>query len=627
MYLLVDTMNYNLDIHNEIGFSLEEFPVLPEVTIEHEHRYYREQIVLLFYNLTRKNSIEGHTFAENVLNSLLFSLKKRIQASPDDFLPYLTVIYKMIGHTRDIYNGKGEHEISYMMIFVLHKYYPSLSVYCLHKFVQPLTSDEMSYGSWRDMKYFCDYVRKRSSHGFNDTLIEICVKLMNKTLSCDVLAIDELIQNNKTMNDLPAFRKHITNIAKWIPRENKKFNWLYDMLVKDWFSTFHPYMFTPQLSGQSYYAALYKCKMKYRKIVSFVNQCLDTTEIKLCSQNWNRILPNHVPQICFMKNKKQFFGSLTKNDKHYFMLHDMKKIECSMRFGRHFDEIFNAEGEYDPNRPHEDYVPFSIPLSYYVKNAIDCVGATAWFDTGDRVKILNNQWKKMSNILGAKTLLNAIPILDMSFLSNINQTDSFYSAIGLACLIAERSSLGRRILVVDHVSTWVSLEGCTDLVSMVTKIMGDTQSSRATNSNIHDAISLLLFSMMETKTSYTKIRDLKLVFLQTTTQDDIESLHNSMISLFYKSGENSSRKKAFSCPTMIYWNVSQSETPYLPGPVHLKNCIMLSGLSPSIIPELHILNNSRYNAYDFIINILQHPRYNILETYLNDIQQKFNSKQ
>jgi hypothetical protein len=233
----------------------------------------------------------------------------------------------------------------------------------------------------------------------------------------------------------------------------------------------------------------------------------------------------------------------------------------------------------------------------------------------------------MSDILGTKPLYNVIPILDMSFLSDINQTDTFYSAIGLACLIAERSSFGRRILVVDHVPTWVSLEGCNDFISMITKLMDDTKSSRATNSNIHDAVLLLLFSMMETKTSYTKIRDLKLVFLQTTTQDDIENLHNSMISLFYKSGENSSRKKAFSCPTMIYWNVSQSETPYLPGPVHLKNCIMLSGLSPSIIPELHILNSSRYNAYDFIIKILQHPRYNILETYLNDIQQKFNSKQ
>jgi len=618
-------MAYSLDIHDDCGFLSDDFPMLPEATMDHQHQYYREQIVLLFYNLTRKNTTEGYVFVENVLNSLLYSLKRDIQKSADDFLPYLTAVYKMIGYTRDIYNGKGEHEIAYMMIFVLHKYYPSLSVYCLHKFVQPVCAGEMSYGSWRDMKYFCDYVRKKSSHGFNDTLIEICVKLMNKTLSHDILAIDELMKKNKATNEKPLFREHITNIAKWIPRENKKFDWLYNMLVKDWFATFHPYMFTPQLTGQSYYAALYKCKMKYRKIVSFVNQCLDTTEVKLCSQNWNRVLPKHVPQICFMKNKKQFFGSLTKNDKHCFMLHDMKKIECSMRFGTHFDEIFNMEGEYDPNRTHEDYIPFSIPLSYYVKTAIDCMGATSWFDTGDRAKLLNNQWRKMSDILGAKTLHNFIPILDMSFLSNINQTDSFYSAIGLACLIAERSSLGRRILVVDHVPTWVSLDGCTDLVSMVTKIMGDTKSSRATNSNIHDAISLLLFSMMETKTNYSKIRDLKLVFLHTTPQRDIESLHNSMISLFYKSGQNSSRKKALSCPTFIYWNVSQTEMPHLPGPVHLKNCIMLSGLSASIIPELRALNNSRYNAYDFILRILQHPRYGVLETYLNDIRQKFNN--
>jgi Domain of unknown function (DUF2828) len=626
MYLLVDTMAYTLDIHEEPSLCLDDFPILPEVTTEYQHQYYREQIVLLFYNLSRKNTPESFGFVENVLNSLLKSLKEDIQKSPDEFLPYLTTIYKMIGHTRDIYNGKGEHELAYMMIFVLHKYYPSLSVYCLYKFVQPICDAEISYGSWRDIKYFCDYVRKRSMNGINDTLIEICVKLMNKTFAKDVLTIDELIQKHKHTNEKPKFREHITNIAKWIPRENKKFDWLYNMLVKDWFSTFHPYMFSPQLSGQSYYGALYKCKMKYRKLVSFVNRQLDTTEIKLCSQNWNQISPNHVPQICFMKNKKQFFGSLTKNDKHCFMLHDMKKLECAMRFGSYFEDKFAIGGEYETDRPHEDYIPFTIPLSYYVKAAIDCMEATTWFDTGDRMKLLNNQWKKMSDILGVKILHNFIPMLDMSFMSNINQTDTFYSAIGIACLIAERSSLGRRVLVIDHVPTWVSLEDCTDLVSMITKIMGATKSSRATNSNIHDAISLLLFTILETKTTYTKIRDLKLVVLQTSLQSHIESLHNSMITMFYNSGQNSSRKKAFSCPTFIYWNLCQTEVSYLPGPIHLKNCLIVSGSSPSIIRELTILNNIRYNSYDFIMKILQHPRYNILETYLNNIRANYNGE-
>jgi len=654
---------------NDIDFP----PFNINTSSQSSHIHYQEQIVLLYYNCTRKNNDEELLLVENILDNLLCSLKQDSQRSdsqrsdsqrsdsqrsdsqrsPCEFIGYLKILYKMIGHTRDIFQGKGERDLAYMMIHTLHKYYPALSVFCLYKFVLPLSDSQNSYGSWRDMKYFCEYIKKRSEQllrlptgttefnrspstsTFGDTarsnhvLIDICVELMNKTLERDVHIWNYVVHSSDS--DIVDARKHISMVAKWIPREGKQFDWLNERLVINWYQTRFPSILTTYKDNVGYYAALDKCRMNYRRMVSFLNIGLDTTEIKICSQKWSAIIPKCMPQVCLMKYKQNlcYYTNIFHVTKHS---QAVSRMNCSQNIIKHFDEKYALDlGVYDFDRKLSDYIPFSMSPSYFVKEAykiIDLLINVSPYNYGCsynfyvQIDVLNKQWNQMSQIVGKHSLQNCVPMIDMSFMADKNQSDSFYNAIGIACLIAERSSFGKRILLVDHLPQWINLEESQGFFSMVRQIHKMSTSTCYTSPNLFGAIELLIKSIEETKMSYRKIRELSFVFLQTTHSDygSSDSLHDKIIALFYDKGLESSRKKPFPCPRFVYWNFAQTTCANLPCPIRLKNCIVLSGYSSS---QLRYLNTKHHTAYDKICDILNHPRFNILDEYIDKIRISF----
>ena len=82
---------------------------------------------------------------------------------------YIKIIYKLIGYTRDIIAGKGEYNLTYMLISGLYKFSQStncpeiyklkilaMSTNALESLVRT-NPNEHPYGSWKDLKYFCNY--------------------------------------------------------------------------------------------------------------------------------------------------------------------------------------------------------------------------------------------------------------------------------------------------------------------------------------------------------------------------------------------------------------------------------------------------------------------------------------
>ena len=79
------------------------------------------------------------------------------------------VIYKLIAYTRDIISGKGEYALAYMQVSELvnfgEKYkfnvdknnFVKMACKMLESFVKGETSDVHPFGSWKDLKYFCNY--------------------------------------------------------------------------------------------------------------------------------------------------------------------------------------------------------------------------------------------------------------------------------------------------------------------------------------------------------------------------------------------------------------------------------------------------------------------------------------
>jgi hypothetical protein len=132
--------------------SMNQFPALSPMT--NDTKYFEENIVLCYYNITRHQDTKE--FA-NFFDHLLSSLKKEIEMDSHSFFPYLCLLYRLLGQSRDCMMGKGEHEITYCMLAIWYKYYPVLAIFALHSFVKPIEENQ-PYGSWRDIKYFCDYL-------------------------------------------------------------------------------------------------------------------------------------------------------------------------------------------------------------------------------------------------------------------------------------------------------------------------------------------------------------------------------------------------------------------------------------------------------------------------------------
>jgi len=609
-----------------------EYPLLNNID---KHLFFKEQIILLYYNLTRKNNIQSLSV---MFDNLLCSLKKW---NDDNYLQYLIIIYKMVGQTRDCFCGKGEHDLSYMLLSVLYKYYPILALFALHKFVEPLSNGQLGYGSWRDIKYFCEYLRCNTRQSIHHPLIKYCIHLMNNALKRDYdkwnSVLDNYFQQIIRSSSFcyfekikkPIAREHLTSVSKWIPREYTKFDWFNEMIVIDWFETYKPYILSSHTSVAGYYNSLSKCKLLYRKMVSKLNKALDTTEIKLCSNQLDEIIPKNIPQILFMKNKnKLWFNNILDNTKIDFVTNNNNSIKnkCANEFQRHFEKKFYLLSPFEPNREPNIIIPTDVPISFIIKEAFKLYKLSKSSNTLHKsfqslqlkIDILNHQWNQISSIIGYKTFNDFIPIIDTSFKNDIN--DTFFSSIGLAFLICSRSSLGKRIITIDHQPSWISLDNCSDLFSMTTSLFDSIKNNCNTNYNIFEAFNMILLSIIETKMSYRKISKLSLVLFH---QHNLPSnFHSHIIELFYNKGIQSTRGKPFPVPRIIYWNISNDNCSHLPFNIDVHNVFPLSGLSSSLIHHLYFLepcfdiNSGNSKSYEIICKILSNSRYDDLENYL-----------
>jgi hypothetical protein len=118
----------------------------------------------------------------------------------------LRTLFVTLVHVRDIAEeGRGERVLTYMMLDVWYQYFPVLAVYALETILL------MGYGSWRDIKGLCRYLRNHSIRRRSlvvNPLIETAVELMLRHL------------------------KKTPGVAKWVPRESsKKLQWLFDLFV------------------------------------------------------------------------------------------------------------------------------------------------------------------------------------------------------------------------------------------------------------------------------------------------------------------------------------------------------------------------------------------------------------
>ena len=570
----------------------------------------QEQILQLSFQLVRTTDVDKrHELAKKFSNCFKkSSLDER------------KILIKLLAHTRDIEEGKGEYALSIAIISELAEIeaYREMCASLMCVFVGASTSNVNSQkpmGSWKDMKYL-----------FNE--LDACppelVTVINKQLKEDI----ESMNNTKSCSLL----------AKWIPREkSKKFGWIHKILAMDYFEHYGHLGWTKRATD--------KAQTYYRKIVSRLNRYIDTVQIKQCSHTWKSINFDNVTSITMMKQRKAFL-----NDK---SLHDNDRIVCRQHLLQHIEQVKNGTKEMKGKRTGMiDFVKAAIELKYNANNNTNSNTNTNANSNHESERfIINEAWK--NNSKDTKSLENMIAMVDTSGSMESENSQPLYSAIGLGIRVAEKSKLGKRIMTFDANPSWINLDNCKDFVDEVHTVK---DAGWGMNTNFHKAMELILNQIKVNKLAADDVENLVLVVFsdmqfdaaEKNDDDDNPSLINDsscgsryprnscgpndsscgsqyrgaatetvrqiLVKKFHDAGVEICGT-GYKMPHILFWNLRSTNG--FPELSYQNNVTMLSGYSPMLLNsfmEDGMTGLRDATPWGMLTKMLDKERYNVLES-------------
>ena len=603
---------------------------------ENNHIEYRwseiqqEQILQLSFQLVRTTDLDKrHELAKKFSNCFnKCSLDER------------KILIKLLAHTRDIEEGKGEYALSIAIISELAETeaYREMCASLMCIFVGASTttvssqkpnvstvSGQKPMGSWKDMKYL-----------FNE--LDACppelVTVINKQLKEDV----ESMNNTKSCSLL----------AKWIPREkSKKFGWIHKILAMDYFEHYGHLGWTKRATD--------KAQTYYRKIVSRLNRYIDTVQIKQCNHTWKSIDFDNVTSITMMKQRKAF---LNENG-----LHDNDRIVCRQHLLQYIDQVKSGTKEIKGRRTSMiDFVKAAIQLKDNANNNTNSNTNTNTISNNNHESerfIINEAWK--NNSKDTKSLENMIAMVDTSGSMESENSQPLYSAMGLGIRVAEKSKLGKRIMTFDANPTWINLDNCKDFVDEVHTVK---DAGWGMNTNFHKAMELILNQIKVNKLAADDVENLVLVVFSDMQFDAAEkndefnrpsNINDSSCGNRYTSsscGPNDSScgshyrgaavateastatqtirqilvkkfhdagveicGKGYKMPHILFWNLRSTNG--FPELSYQNNVTMLSGYSPMLLNsfmEDGMTGLRDATPWGMLTKMLDKERYNVLES-------------
>jgi len=542
----------------------------------------KEKIVQFSFQVTRTENLKP---LENQLVTMLETLMHHVKTGslPEKEVArgYLTALYKMIGQTRDIVDGKGEYTLAYMMIYTWNRFYPKLAEFALKCLVDLGDKKVHQYGSWKDIKYFCKFCQ---SKGNSQNLINYAIQITNEQLSNDYA---NLISNS---ND-------ISLAAKWIPREKSSFGWLFEQLATNFFSHI---MLTANTDTRKQKAIL-KCKTEYRKILSALNKKIDTTQIKQCGHDWANIDFTKTTSITLSKQKKAFLN--VKKNGETRCPEDTDRVQCAEHFNAHIQKAVKGEVEMKGKR---------VAMADFTKQARDLIRVRRGQAERD---LLNSQWRDNSSQNGA--LGKMIAMVDVS---GSMEGDPMEVAIALGIRIAEKSALGKRVMTFSSTPTWVNLEPYPDFISQVAVVQ---RAPWGMNTNFHAALDLILDAIIQNKMAPEDVEDMVLVVLSDMQMDsgdncNKQALYNTMKEKYEAAGIRV-HGKGYKPPHILFWNLRS--TSGFPTLSNQPNVSMMSGFSPSLLnlfcdQGLEALQSC--TPWSLLMKSLENERYTIMGNKLSE---------
>lgn len=576
-------------------------------TVEYTWSKNIEELLTQFnFQLTRTSDT---THLENKYQELLKSVFVPVLLGTSQSTEYIKHLYKLIGYTRDIVAGKGEYNLTYMLISGLYTFSQSdscpvndklkiqhLATSALESLVK-LNIGEHPYGSWKDLKYFCNY--HISPHNrTEERLKQLNDPLFNKVIDliCGQLQCDE----NAPVKTL---------LAKWIPREKSaKFGWITTALATRYYSDW----INENLSQDKIIAARRKCLTHFRKLVSKINKQLNTPQINQCNGTWSDInFDKNVTSITLRKQGKAFQGTDKKGKIRSTLVCNDDRIKCSTNYKEYVQRCKEGKSIAKGKR---------VSIIDFVRDGLNAADENIEIEKD----CINAQWK--NNATQNKSLENVIAMIDTSGSMETDNCVPLYSALGLGIRIAENSKLGKRVLTFSSNPNWINLEDCPDFVSMVTKVR---HGNWGMNTNFRAALDLILDTAISSNISPIEMQNMTLVILSDMQIDqansyNVKDANDTMFMMMKKKYEDAGMRTCFhqpyQLPHIVFWNLRS--TSGFPSLSTTENTTMMSGNNPVLLNafcEHGIESLKQFTPWSMLVQELANDRYKYLENIITTL--------
>lgn len=592
--------------------------------------FHQTQVIQLFSMMSK--DVDKMVFMK-ILQSLLISLKTVIITEKRGFIQkqfftLLSILYMLIPYTRDIYGGMGERDLTYMMLFIWNYHFPLPTAQCVLKMVLPIEQNP-PYGSWRDIKHLCAFVRQYSEKGESDPFIDTCIGMMNHQLDIDMKAwknaLDEFIRDQEKVVGSILRRPTPSSIgcslvSKWIPREHSAFDWLFKRGVVQWIKSFSPQYFKSCKTEAQFKQALKKGSKEYRHIFTRLSKEWGTLEIKQCSRQWDSIAFSEIPMMAASRQQQCLLNIGLSGKVRSSTMHDTERNLCAQK------SILHRMTNDRHKKQHPEKVnPIFMDMGLFIQNAMRAKHE-------EEIRRIENQWTHM--LAQISDMPYFLPIVDMSMF--YRSPKRFYEALGHACLIAMKSS--KSILLFDETIHYISLSSCRKgSILSILHLLKPIYYEHHIGQNVDGLLERLVQSIEDSEMDTNQILGLRWVFFVDMVYCDVEHIRFKLLHRLQKNQKES-------CPRLLFWlggtmksfitegekldqQLGFDDTIYTSF-TNLQPCLMLSGSQNYLWTRISQIPDNVMDSihpFDLIKKLLCHSRYEPFETYFATLLFKGNT--
>lgn len=586
--------------------------------------FHQAQFIQLFSMLSK--DVDKMVFMKT-LQSLLMSLKTVILTEKRGYIQkqtftLLTALYLLIPYTRDIYGGMGERELTYMMLFIWNYHFPLPTAQCLLKMVLPVEQNP-PYGSWRDIKHLCAFVRQYSEKGESEPFIDTCIGMMNHQLDTDMKAwsnaLDEFIREQEKLFGPQIARPTPSSVgcslvSKWIPREHSAFDWVFKRAAVQWIKSFSPQYFKSCKTELQFKKALKKGSKEYRHVFTRLSKEWGTLEIKQCARQWDSICFSEIPMMAASRQQQSLLNIGLSGKLRASTMHDAERNTCAQK------SILHRMGNDRMKKRNPEKVnPIFIDMGLFIQNALRVKHE-------EETRRIENQWTHM--LAQISDMPYFLPIVDMSMF--YRSPKRFYEALGHACLVAMKSS--KSILLFDETIHYISLDSCqSGSILSILKVLKPIYYEHHIGKNVDGLLDRVVQSIGDSEMDESQVFGLRWVFFVDMIYTDIEHIR---LKLLHRLKKN----QIEACPRLLFWLGGTSKSFICDGDSldqslgfdetvyssfgDLQPALVLSGSQNYLwthISQIPTNIMQSIHPFELIKKLLSHSRYQPFDTYFSTL--------